>query len=150
MGSRCWTPASSGFSPTHQRYWSYLDLLVENDWLLSQQGGTFLCQSATNHTSLRIAWAAGAQKPSTPSRNRLACEPGQVKKHLLRSPKLVMTLGLCIPLSRLYNGAANIILVPRITKDRREDVPWELEAFHSFQTFEMKSSRAVVLKSVLE
>src|SRR5260370_17618884 len=56
MGSRCWTPASSGFSPTHQRYWSYLDLLVENDWLLSQQGGTFLCQSATNHTSLRIAW----------------------------------------------------------------------------------------------
>ena len=56
MESRCWTPSSSGFSPTHQRYWSYLDLLVENDWLLSQQGGTFLCQSATNHTSLRIAW----------------------------------------------------------------------------------------------
>jgi IstB-like ATP binding protein len=60
MGSRWWTPASSGFSPTHQRYWSYLDLLVENDWLLSQQGGTFLCQSATNHTSLRIAWESGA------------------------------------------------------------------------------------------
>src|SRR5438270_1718437 len=56
MESRCWTPSSSGFSPTHQRYWSYLDLLVENNWLLSQQGGTFLCQSATNHTSLRIAW----------------------------------------------------------------------------------------------
>jgi len=42
----------------------------------------------------------------------------------------VITLGLCIPLSRLYNGAANIILVPRITKDRPEDVPWELAAFH--------------------
>ena len=51
---------------------------------------------------------------------------------------------------KLYNGAANIILVPRITKDRREDVPWELETFHSFQTFETKSSRAVTLKSVLE
>src|SRR2546429_7114621 len=69
MGSRCWTPASSGFSPTHQRYWSYLDLLVENDWLLSQQGGTFLCQSATNHTSLRIAWVNGDARSMTQRSN---------------------------------------------------------------------------------
>src|SRR5437016_3402543 len=32
---------------------------------------------------------AGAQKPSTLSRHRLACEPGQVKKHLVRGPTLL-------------------------------------------------------------
>jgi len=100
--------------------------------LLTGHGATVFCAPTARSCDGVEGFCApaGAQKPSTPSRNRLASEPGQVKKHLLRSPKLVMTLGLCIHLSRLYNGAANIILVPRITKDRQEDVPWELEAFH--------------------
>jgi hypothetical protein len=78
----------------------------------------------------KVLRACKHTKPSTLSRKRLACEPGQVKKHILRSLILVIARGLCIHLSRLYNGAANIILVPIITDERREDVPWELEAFH--------------------
>src|SRR5258706_6497498 len=55
-GSRSGTWKSSGFSPHHRRYWSYLNLLVENGCDLSHQGGTFLRRLATDHTSLRIAW----------------------------------------------------------------------------------------------
>jgi hypothetical protein len=45
---------------------------------------------------------------------------------------LPIALGLCTHLPTLYNGAANIILVPRISNNRREDVPWELELFTLF------------------
>jgi len=46
--------------------------------------------------------------------------------------RLPIALGLCTHLPTLYNGAANINFVPRISNNRREDVPWELELFTLF------------------
>jgi hypothetical protein len=55
-GARSWTPNLSGFLPHSRRYWSYPDLLVENGWDLSHQGGIVLRRLATGQTSLLIGW----------------------------------------------------------------------------------------------
>src|SRR5437762_13578287 len=80
--------------------------------------------------SLIVGTGLAPSSPRYPRPRPISPSSPQCLCLLSSNSYLAFALGLCIHQSKLYNGAANIILVPRNASFRWNDLPWELEACH--------------------